>query len=65
MSQPDRHRPFRCPTLWLVGPLAVVGCLYLFSSLPKLAQGRFAIWTAIGAVVYFLYGYRRSPLGKQ
>ncbi|MFC4313979.1 amino acid permease [Steroidobacter flavus] len=64
-AQPDRHRPFRCPTLWLVGPLAVAGCLYLFSSLPKLAQGRFAIWTAIGAVVYFLYGYRRSPLGKQ
>ncbi len=64
-SQPDRHRPFRCPTLWLVGPLAVLGCLYLFSSLPTLAQTRFALWTAIGAVVYFLYGYRRSPLGKQ
>ncbi|HEY0685862.1 MAG TPA: amino acid permease [Steroidobacter sp.] len=64
-AQPDRQRPFRCPTLWLVGPLAVLGCLYLFSSLPKLAQGRFAIWTAIGAVVYFLYGYHRSPLGKK
>jgi APA family basic amino acid/polyamine antiporter len=64
-AQPDRHRPFRCPTLWIVGPLAVFGCLYLFASLPKVAQGRFAIWTAIGAVVYFLYGYRRSPLGKR
>jgi hypothetical protein len=39
--------------------------LYLFLSLPTLAQSRFAIWTAIGAVVYFIYGYRRSPLGKQ
>jgi basic amino acid/polyamine antiporter, APA family len=64
-TQPGRRRPFRTPALWLVGPLAVAGCLYLFVSLPKLTQGRFAVWTAIGAVVYFLYGYRRSPLGKQ
>jgi APA family basic amino acid/polyamine antiporter len=63
-TQPDRRRPFRTPALWLVGPLAVAGCLYLFVSLPKLTQGRFIVWTAIGAVVYFLYGYRRSPLGK-
>lgn len=62
-SQPDRKRPFRCPGLWIVGPAAVLGCLYLFISLPILTQGRFAAWTAIGAVVYFLYGYRRSPLG--
>jgi APA family basic amino acid/polyamine antiporter len=61
-SQPNRARPFRTPAIWLVGPAAVIGCVYLFMSLPKLAQGRFAIWTAIGAVVYFLYGYRRSPL---
>jgi APA family basic amino acid/polyamine antiporter len=63
-AQPERRRPFRCPALWLVGPLAVFGCVYLFSSLPSLAQSRFAIWTGIGAVVYFIYGYRRSPLGK-
>jgi APA family basic amino acid/polyamine antiporter len=64
-TQRDRRRPFRTPALWLVGPLAVVGCLYLFVSLPRITQGRFWVWTAIGAVVYFLYGYRRSPLGKQ
>jgi APA family basic amino acid/polyamine antiporter len=62
-AQPDRRRPFRTPAIWFVGPAAVLGCIYLFVSLPRLAQGRFAIWTAIGAVVYFLYGYRRSPLG--
>lgn len=64
-AQPNRARPFRCPILWIVGPAAVLGCVYLFLCLPRLAQGRFAIWTAIGAVVYFLYGYRRSPLGKR
>jgi len=64
-TEPERRRPFRTPALWLVGPLAVAGCLYLFVSLPKLTQGRFAVWTAIGAGVYFMYGYRRSPLGKQ
>jgi APA family basic amino acid/polyamine antiporter len=62
-TQPGRHRPFRCPAVWLVGSLAVLGCIYLFVSLPTLTIGRFAIWTAIGAIVYFLYGYRRSPLG--
>lgn len=64
-TQPDRHRPFRTPAVWVVGPLAVAGCAYLFVSLPRITQGRFWVWTAIGAVVYFLYGYRRSPLGKQ
>jgi APA family basic amino acid/polyamine antiporter len=63
-TQPDRRRPFRTPIVWLVGPAAVIGCLYLFVSLPRLTQFRFWIWTALGAVVYVLYGYRRSPLGK-
>ena len=62
-TQPDRRRPFRCPAIWFVGPVAVVGCIYLFLSLPQVAQGRFAIWTLLGAIVYFVYGYRRSPLG--
>jgi APA family basic amino acid/polyamine antiporter len=48
--------------IWLVAPAAVPGCVYLFMSLPKLAQGRFAVWTVVGAVVYFVHGYRRSPL---
>lgn len=61
-SEPERPRPFRCPAIWLVAPTAVAGCLYLMWSLPRIAQGRFLMWTAIGALVYFGYGYRRSHL---
>jgi APA family basic amino acid/polyamine antiporter len=63
-TQPERPRPFRCPAVGIVGTLAVLGCGYLFVSLPGLAQKRFWVWTAIGALVYFLYGYKRSPLAK-
>jgi APA family basic amino acid/polyamine antiporter len=63
-TQPTRPRPFRCPAVNVVGTLAILGCAYLFVSLPGKAQARFWIWTALGAFVYFLYGYKRSPLGK-
>jgi APA family basic amino acid/polyamine antiporter len=63
-TQPERPRPFRCPAVNIVGPLAILGCLYLFISLPGLAQARFWVWTALGVIVYYLYGYRRSPLSK-
>jgi APA family basic amino acid/polyamine antiporter len=63
-TQPERPRPFRCPAVNIVGSLAILGCLYLFISLPGLAQARFWVWTALGVIVYFLYGFRRSPLSK-
>lgn len=59
---PGRHRPFRTPAIWLVGPLALAGCGFLFFSLPLRTQVTFFIWGGIGLVVYALYGYRRSPL---
>lgn len=62
VKQPDLHRPFRCPAVWLVAPLAVVGCLYLIYSLPHETIVRFFIWSAIGMVIYAFYGYSRSPL---
>lgn len=63
-TQPLRVRPFRCPAVMLIGLAAVAGCLYLFLSLPRVAQGRFVLWSLIGVLVYFLYGYRRSPLSR-
>jgi len=61
-TQPERPRPFRTPLPWLICPLAVIGCLLLFLNLSKEAKITFFVWGAIGLVVYYLYGYRRSHL---
>jgi basic amino acid/polyamine antiporter, APA family len=60
--EPGRPRPFRTPAIWLVGPLALLGCVALLLSLPMSTQLTFFKWTAAGLLVYFLYGYRKSPL---
>jgi APA family basic amino acid/polyamine antiporter len=62
MNEPLRQRPFRCPAVWFVAPVAVGGCGYLFISLSVATQIRFLGWSVIGLAVYFMYGYRRSPL---
>ncbi len=62
-KQPDRHRPFRTPAIWLVAPLAVAGCLYLFFSLSGYTLGLFVGWAVIGLLVYFGYSRSRSHVG--
>ena len=62
--EPERPRVFRCPAPWVVGPLAIAGCLYLFASLPLGTIVRFLIWNAIGAGVYLLFSRRSSLLAQ-
>ena len=45
-------------------PLTIFGCLFLFFNLPQEAMLVLPIWTVIGAVFYFLYGYRKSHVGR-
>ena len=59
-TNPERKRPFRTPVIWLVGPLALIGCAVLFALLETAAKMVFFGWAAFGLVVYALYGYRRS-----
>ena len=59
-----RRRAFRTPWAWPVGLVAILGCLYLFYSLPFQTQKYFLIWNAVGLVVYLLYGFRRSLLAE-
>jgi len=59
-TQPDLPRVFRCPAPYLVGSLAIIGCLYLLFSLPRLTLERFLIWNLIGLGVYLIYGRLRS-----
>jgi APA family basic amino acid/polyamine antiporter len=61
---PSRKRVFRTPLAWVVGPIAILGCLYLFWSLPQKTQLWFLVWNAIGIVAYLAYGRRASLLAK-
>ena len=62
--RPDLPRPFRTPVWWLVGPLAVAGCLYLFASLPHRTQLWFLAWNTVGVLAYLAYGRRSSRLAS-
>ena len=63
-QQPNRHRPFRTPLVWVVCPLAVAGCLLLFVNLSLYTISLFFGWAIIGLVVYRFYGYKHSDLGR-
>ncbi|MBW8882797.1 MAG: amino acid permease, partial [Asticcacaulis sp.] len=64
VKRPDLKRTFKVPLFWLVGILAIAGCLYLFTSLGKMTIVYFLIWNAIGVVVYVLFGVWNSKLAK-
>ncbi|MEJ7935437.1 amino acid permease [Sphingobium sp. AN558] len=57
---PDAPRRFRSPFPWLVGPGAMLGCAYLFYSLPQTTQIYFFCAQLLGLVIYFAFGNRCS-----
>ncbi|HEY5971881.1 MAG TPA: amino acid permease [Pseudoxanthomonas sp.] len=61
---PSRKRVFRTPLAWVVGPIAIFGCLYLFWSLPRTTQLWFFAWNVLGVVAYLAYGRRASLLAR-
>jgi len=50
--------------VWIIAPLAIVGTLGLYWNLPFDAKMVLPVWGGIGLVVYFLYGYRASHVGR-
>jgi APA family basic amino acid/polyamine antiporter len=64
VRQPTLRRAFKAPLAWVIGPVAVLGCIYLFASLQPQTRKYFLIWNAIGIVVYFLYSVRNSRLAR-
>jgi APA family basic amino acid/polyamine antiporter len=61
---PSRKRPFRMPLVWVIAPLAIVGCLGLYISLPLTAILVLPIWGVLGLLVYFFYSRSRSHVGR-
>ena len=54
--EPNRERKFKAPLPWLVGIVGILGCLYLFISLPNRTQIFFVSAQIIGLLIYFAYG---------
>jgi APA family basic amino acid/polyamine antiporter len=59
---PDQPRIYRTPLAWIVGPLAILGCLYLFWSLPVKTKLFFGAWNVLGMAGYFLWRLRGSRM---
>ena len=57
---PDAPRTFRAPAAWFVGPAGILGCLYLFLSLPLRTELYFLAWNVVGLLIYFVYARRRA-----
>ncbi len=60
----DRPRSFKVPGLVIIGPLTILGCVFLFFNLPFEAMLVLPIWGGIGMIIYFAYGYRKSHVGR-
>ena len=59
-----RARSFRVPAVWIIAPLTMAGCLFLFLNLPMAAMLVLPGWSIIGLVIYFAYSRGHSHLGR-
>ncbi|MFJ9736977.1 amino acid permease [Streptomyces sp. NPDC101166] len=63
--QPELPRGFRTPWMPVVPALGVLFSIWLITFLQWQTWVRFAIWFAIGCVIYFSYSYKRSILAAR
>jgi APA family basic amino acid/polyamine antiporter len=63
-TRPELPRPFRVPLVPLLPILAILASLWLMLNLPAETWIRFAVWMAIGFVIYFAYSARNSRLAE-
>jgi APA family basic amino acid/polyamine antiporter len=62
---PDAPRKFKTPLAWPVGIFGILGCAYLFYSLPERTQLWFLGAHILGILIYVAYGARRSVAGQE
>lgn len=62
ITRPDLKAKFRCPGMPYTAILGVIVNFLLMTGLPTATWIRFVVWTGIGFVIYFLYGFWFSKL---
>lgn len=63
-TDPERHRSFRVPGVWIIAPLTILGCLFLFLNLPSAAMLFLPGWSVLGLLIYLAYSRGKSHLGR-
>jgi len=64
-TRPDLPRSFRTPLVPVVPLLGIGSCVYLMTFLSRDTWIRLIAWMALGLVIYFTYGIRKSKLRKR
>src|SRR5262249_55953769 len=62
IRRPEARRPFRCPAIYIVGPLGILINSLLMLFLPITTWIRLVVWLVIGLAFYFCFGYLHSVL---
>lgn len=63
-TRPKLERPFRCPAVFVIAPLAILSCGFLLIRLFYETGTIFLCWSLLGVIFYATYSYHKSPLGK-
>ena len=64
-KRPELNRPFRTPLVPLIPILGALICFAQMASLPLSTWLRLIIWMALGFIIYFTYGIRKSKLRNE
>ncbi len=65
ITKPELPRPFKCPAVFIIAPIAILSCSYLVYTLLLEVGKMFLIWVALGLLFYLFYGYKKSPLNTR
>jgi APA family basic amino acid/polyamine antiporter len=64
-KEPNLERPFKTPFVPVVPVLGIITCVVMMVSLPFDTWLRLFVWLAIGFIIYFFYGKKRSKLRNE
>jgi APA family basic amino acid/polyamine antiporter len=61
-TRPDLPRPFKVPAPWFVCIAGALICAGMMASLPPDTWVRLLVWTIVGMLIYWGYGFKHSAL---